>query len=71
MKKTSMIKRRWNPEEDELLQKLVKAHGDENWSLIGQLVETKDKLKLQKGFKICDQTSVTDVWHPSVLGFLN
>ncbi|KAK6791763.1 hypothetical protein RDI58_010844 [Solanum bulbocastanum] len=37
-KKTIMIKRRWNPEEDELLQKLVKEHGAENWSLIGQLI---------------------------------
>ncbi|WMV25729.1 hypothetical protein MTR67_019114, partial [Solanum verrucosum] len=37
-KKTGMIKRRWNSEEDELLHKLVKEHGAENWSLIGQLI---------------------------------
>ncbi|KAK4706546.1 hypothetical protein R3W88_033899 [Solanum pinnatisectum] len=35
MKKTSMIKCQWNPEEDELLQNLVKEHGAENYSLIG------------------------------------
>ncbi|KAK4706904.1 hypothetical protein R3W88_033547 [Solanum pinnatisectum] len=32
MKKMSMIKRRWNAKEDELLQKLVEEHGAENWS---------------------------------------
>ncbi|XP_015159289.1 transcription factor MYB44-like [Solanum tuberosum] len=41
MKKTSMIKRRWNPEEDELLHKLVKEHGAENWSLISQLISSR------------------------------
>lgn len=39
MKKISMIKRRWNREEDELLQKLVEEHGVKNWSLIGQWIQ--------------------------------
>lgn len=34
-----MIKRRWNREEDELLQKLVEEHGVKNWSLIGQWIQ--------------------------------
>ncbi|XP_049391473.1 transcription factor MYB41-like [Solanum stenotomum] len=38
MKKKSMTKHRWNPEEDELLQKLVEEHGPKSWSLIGQLI---------------------------------
>ncbi|WMV25728.1 hypothetical protein MTR67_019113 [Solanum verrucosum] len=53
MKKTSMIKRRWNPKEDELLQKLVKEHGAENWSLIGQLISSQSG-KLCR-FRWCNQ----------------
>ncbi|KAK4706905.1 hypothetical protein R3W88_033548 [Solanum pinnatisectum] len=39
----SMIKRRWNPKEDELLQKLVEVYGAENWSLIGQLMSSRSR----------------------------
>ncbi|KAH0682929.1 hypothetical protein KY290_021522 [Solanum tuberosum] len=52
-KKTSMIKRRWNPEEDELLQKLVKEHGAENWSLISQLISGRSGKSCR--FRWCNQ----------------
>ncbi|KAK4733819.1 hypothetical protein R3W88_008080 [Solanum pinnatisectum] len=41
MKKTSMIKRRWNLEEDEQLPNLVKEHRAKNLSLIGQLISSR------------------------------
>ncbi|KAK4721527.1 hypothetical protein R3W88_011760 [Solanum pinnatisectum] len=41
LKKTSMIKCRWNPNKDGLFQTLVKEHGVENWSLIGQLISSR------------------------------
>ncbi|XP_049373430.1 transcription factor MYB44-like [Solanum verrucosum] len=52
-KKTGMIKRRWNSEEDELLQKLVKEHGAENWSLIGQLISGRSGKSCR--FRWCNQ----------------
>ncbi|XP_015159282.1 transcriptional activator Myb-like [Solanum tuberosum] len=52
-KKTSMIKRRWNPKEDELLQMLVKEHGAENWSLIGQLISGRSGKSCR--FRWCNQ----------------
>ncbi|KAG5611096.1 hypothetical protein H5410_022377 [Solanum commersonii] len=48
-----MIKRRWNPEEDELLQKLVKEHGAENWSFIGQLISGRSGKSCR--FRWCNQ----------------
>ncbi|KAH0758037.1 hypothetical protein KY290_021530 [Solanum tuberosum] len=53
MKKKSMIKRRWNPEEDELLQKLVEEHGPKNWSLIGQLILGRSEKSCR--FRWCNQ----------------
>ncbi|KAH0682937.1 hypothetical protein KY289_020689 [Solanum tuberosum] len=48
-----MIKRRWNPEEDELLQKLVEEHGPKNWSLIGQLILGRSEKSCR--FRWCNQ----------------
>lgn len=41
LKKTRMIKRQWNPKEEELLHKLVKELGAENLSLIVQLMSSQ------------------------------
>ncbi|KAG5610257.1 hypothetical protein H5410_021538 [Solanum commersonii] len=53
MEKMSMIKRRWNLKEDELLQKLVEEHGAENWSLIGQLMSSRSGKSCR--FRWCNQ----------------
>ncbi|OIS96190.1 PREDICTED: transcription factor MYB44-like [Nicotiana attenuata] len=36
IKETSRVKGPWNPEEDELLQRLVEEHGPRNWSIISK-----------------------------------
>lgn len=43
-----IIRCRQNPEEDELLQKLVEEHGARNWSLINKLIPAD--LKNHAGF---------------------
>ncbi|KAK6791609.1 hypothetical protein RDI58_010690 [Solanum bulbocastanum] len=48
-----MIKRRWNPEEDELLQNLVKEHRAENYSIIGQLISSRFCKSCR--FSLCNQ----------------
>ena len=48
-----MIKRRWNPKEDDLLQKLVEEHGEKNWSLIVQLILGRSKKSCR--FRWCNQ----------------
>ncbi|XP_027772392.1 transcription factor MYB77-like [Solanum pennellii] len=53
IKKKSMIKRRWNPKEDDLLQKLVEEHGAKKWSLICQLILGRSKKSCR--FRWCNQ----------------
>ncbi|XP_070016820.1 transcription factor MYB73-like [Nicotiana sylvestris] len=38
IKETSRVKGPWNPEEDELLQRLVEEHGPRNWSIISKSI---------------------------------
>ncbi|KAK4727114.1 hypothetical protein R3W88_032031 [Solanum pinnatisectum] len=46
------IKRRWNPGEDELFQKLVEEHGSKKWSFIKDLSFEKPQLPLKRSFSI-------------------
>ncbi|TMW86689.1 hypothetical protein EJD97_020996 [Solanum chilense] len=45
----------WNPEEDELLQKLLKQHGTKNWFVIGQLIPDRSGKSCR--LRWCDQLS--------------